>query len=117
MARNRFHRIRTRYSSSKRRGRSKGSSLSPLKVILANAVYGAVRPYAANMLPDFFNFGPVSSDNVILGGVGALAMSQSNGWMKALGVAMVGQEAGIVGAKLSTGMSSSGGTSGVTYYG
>lgn len=87
----------------KHRSSSRGSSgISVMNVLLAGAVYGAVRPTIANMLPTFFKFGPVDSDNVILGGAGYLASRQSNKFIKTLGLVAMGTEAGIITSQLMT---------------
>lgn len=78
-------------------------SIGVMDVLLAGAIYGAVRPTVANMLPTFFSFGPVDSDNVILGGAGYLASRQSNKLIKSIGLVAMGTEAGIVTSKLLTG--------------
>lgn len=79
------------------RSRSKGSSgLGVMDVLLAGAIYGAVRKPIADMLPTFFSFGPVDSDNVILAGAGYLASRQSNKLIKSIGLIAMGTEAGIV---------------------
>ena len=82
-------------------------SLSVMDVLLAGAVYGAVRPTVANMLPTFFKFGPVDSDNVILGGAGYMASKSKTKFVKALGLVAMGTEAGIVTSNLLTSQTSS----------
>lgn len=99
-----FKKQRRAYRSFGRRsGRrhSNGSSgLSPTNVLLAGAIYGAARPIAAKMLPDMFSFGPVDSDNVIIGVAGWYGMKKGKGLMKALGTVALGSEVGIVTARM-----------------
>lgn len=75
--------------------RSSGS-IKPMNILLAGALYGAIRPTVANMLPTFFKFGAVDSDNVILSGAGYLASRQSNKFIKTLGLVAMSTEAGII---------------------
>jgi len=90
--------------SKKSRSKNSSGSLTPMNVMLAGAIYGAARPFAARMLPDLFSFGPVDSDNAIIGGAGFYAMKKGNGLVKALGAVALGSEAGIVTARLVTPM-------------
>ena len=75
---------------------SKKPSISVMDVMLAGAIYGAVRPMVANMLPTFFSFGPIDSDNVILGGAGYMASKSSSKLIKTVGLIAMGTEAGII---------------------
>lgn len=87
-----------------------------MNVLLAGAVYGAARPFIAKFMPNFFQFGPVDSDNVILGGAGIWAMKKQGGFMKALGAVTAGSEAGIVASRLtSTATGNSVGTNAYEY--
>ena len=85
-----------------RKGGSSG--LSVTDVLIGGALYGALRPKAVQMLPDFFTFGPVNSDNVILGGAGYLLSKQSNKILKATGMMAMATEAGVVTANLTSGL-------------
>ena len=76
--------------------RARAPSVSVMDVLLAGALYGAIRPTVANMLPTFFKFGPVDSDNVILAGAGYFASKNSNKLIKSIGLIAMGTEAGIV---------------------
>lgn len=68
-----------------------------MNVLLAGAVYGVARPYVANIIPEY-SIGPVSLDNVAIAGLGYLG-SKKSGFLKALGLVVMGGEAGIVAAK------------------
>lgn len=105
MARFRKKRSRRTFAKSGRSyRRSSGSSgLTPMNVLLAGAVYGLARPYVSTMLPNLFNFGPVDSDNAIIGGAGYYAMKKQKGFLKALGAVALGSEAGIVAARVTSG--------------
>ena len=85
-----------------RRSVTKSTGLSPINVLLAGAVYGAARPFAAKILPDMFSFGPVDSDNVIIGAAGFYAMKKGTGFMRALGAIALASEASIIAARLSS---------------
>lgn len=82
--------------------RASSGSISPMQVLLAGAVYGAARPFAAKILPDMFSFGPVDSDNVIIGGAAAYFMPKTKGFTKALCAVAAGSEAGIVAARVTS---------------
>jgi len=106
MARRKFFRRASRgVSRGFKRASSSTAGLKPVDVIIAGALYGAARPLLANMLPNLFSFGPVDSDNAIIGAAGWYGMKQKGIW-KALGTIALGTEAGIVTARLVTGTSS-----------
>lgn len=114
----RFKKARRSFRRFSKASRRTGSSkLSVMEVAAAGALYGAARPYAANMMPTFFSFGPVDSDNVILGAAGAYAALKGKGLIKALGVIALGTEAGIVTGKFVSGQTVSSTGSNITYYG
>jgi len=100
----------TRYVTKSKRSRPKSSGSSVMNVLLAGAIYGAARPMVANMLPTFFAFGPVDSDNVILGSAGYFMSKNSNNLIKTIGLVSMATEASIVTSRLVSGapMSSSG---------
>lgn len=85
-----------------------------MNVLLAGTIYGLARPFAAKMLPDFFSFGPVDSDNVIIGAAGFYGMKKGNGLIKALGAVALGSEAGIVAARLTNSTAQQVGTNDLT---
>jgi len=89
-----FMRARAKHSGS--------GAISPMNALLAGAIYGAARPLVAKYLPDLFSFGPVDSDNVLIGAAGFYGMKKGHGLMKALGAVALGSEAGIVTARLAT---------------
>ena len=93
-----------------KRARSRTSSgISVEKLAIGSAIYGGLRPYAANIIPDVaaLNFGGVTSDNLILGVAGYLAAKKGSGMIKTAGQVVLLNEAFIVGAKLSSGMTTS----------
>jgi hypothetical protein len=101
-----FHKKVRRYfrnSAKIKRTHHKTSSISVTDVLLAGALYGAIRPTVSNLLPSFFNFGGIDSDNVILGGAGYFATKQSNKLIKSIGYIAMGTEAGIITSKLMNG--------------
>lgn len=114
-------RFRKKRSSSRRyfgrsSRRSRGSSSSGLKmtdVILAGAVYGAARPFVANIIPPMFEFGPVDSDNVIIGGAAFLGMKQKNKMIKAISTVALASEVALVTSKMMSG--GMGGSNNVQY--
>lgn len=90
-----------------RASRSRSSSgLTPMNVALAGAIYGVARPIIANTLPNMFSFGPVDSDNAIIGGLGFYGMKKTSGLMKALSVVALASEVGIVTSRLTSGTTS-----------
>lgn len=108
----RFKKARRVYGRAKKMYRAHSKpSIGVMDVLLAGAIYGAVRPTVANMLPTFFSFGPVDSDNVILGGAGYFASKSSNKLIKSVGLIAMGTEAGIVTSNLLVGTSSATSTS------
>lgn len=94
--------------------RSNRASIGMMDIILAGAIYGVARPTVTNMLPTFFTFGPVDSDNVILGGAGYMASKSSSKLIKALGLVAMGTEAGIITSKVVSGQGN-GSASGTAY--
>ena len=82
---------------------SRKPSFSVLDVIIAGATYGALRPVLANVLPNFFTFGPVDSDNVLIGGAGYMASKSSTKLVKAVGLVTMAGEAGIIASRLTQG--------------
>jgi hypothetical protein len=107
-----------RYPRSMKRSRSRKSSsgLTPMNVLLAGAVYGAARPFAAKLLPDFFSFGPIDSHNAIIGAAGIYGMKKGSGFTKALGVVAAGSEAGIVAARVTSNTAQNVATAGTDAY-
>jgi len=91
-------------------------SLKPMDVLLAGAIYGAARPFAAKMLPDLFSFGPVDSDNAIIGAAGFYGMKKGKGLVKALGAVALGSEAGIVTARITSNTAQNVGSAGTSAY-
>jgi hypothetical protein len=91
-------RIASRVYSAAKSGYKKVSrpSISIIDVMLAGAIYGAARPTVSNMLPNFFQFGPVDSDNVIMGAGGYFASKSKSKLLRALGLVALGTEAGII---------------------
>lgn len=100
--RRRMRRARASFHRAYRRASHKGG-ISPMQIALAGALYGAARPYVASMLPNFFSFGAVDSDNVIIGAAGLYGMTRTSGFTRALGAIALGSEAGIVASKFATG--------------
>lgn len=76
--------------------------MSPLTVALAGLAYGVARPIVGNVLPDFFNVGPVSSDNAIIAGAGYMGMKKGKGFVKALSMVALSGEMAQVSAKATT---------------
>lgn len=111
----RFRRFRRRAARafsgrSFRRSRSRSSgSTNFTDWLIAGAAYeGIIRPAAKNILPAFFSFGPVESDDVILA-AGGYYISKKGGIVGALGKYAMAREAGAVAAKMLGGSSGSGG--------
>ena len=86
---------------------AKRDKLNPIETAIGSAAYGAVRPYAANMIPDVPQLGAYS-DNVILGGVGALAAWKGKGIVKKAGMIVLANESFIAGSKAMSGMNNTG---------
>lgn len=97
-------RFARRFGRKVRRGFSGRTSLSPGDIILASAVYGVARPMVSGMIPPLFQFGPVSSDNAIIGAAGFLGMKQKNKFMRALGTVALAGEVSAVTATATAGM-------------
>jgi len=118
MARRGFKRRARSFFGKSRAHRSKSSGMSVTNVLLAGVIYGAARPYLAQMLPDLFSFGPVDSDNAIIGAAGMFGMKKSGLW-KALGTVALASEVGIVTSRIVTGTASASSSqaSGVNAYG
>jgi hypothetical protein len=89
------------FKKSARRSHS-SSGMSPMNVLLAGAIVGAARPYAANVLPNLFSAGPVDSDNVIIGAASFYGMKKTSGLMKAISTVALAQEAAIVASRLTS---------------
>lgn len=85
----------------------KESSINPEKLALTSGIYGAARPYVANMVPDIDALGGYS-DNLILGGLAYLAAKKGSGMIKTAGVSVLSCEAFIAGNKLSQGFAPTG---------
>jgi hypothetical protein len=71
----------------KSRSYAGNSSIKPMDILIAGAIYGAARPFAAKLLPNMFTFGPVDSDNVLIGAAGFYGMKKGKGLIKARGAA------------------------------
>ena len=89
-----YSRVAKAYKSSRK------PSLSVMDVMIAGAAYGALIPMAANVLPNFFTFGPIDSDNVIIGGVGYMAAKSNTKLIKTIGLVTMAGEAGIITSRL-----------------
>lgn len=84
---------------------SKNENMSPVETAAYSAVYGGLlRQPVANMIPDVDMLGGYS-DNAILGGIGYLAAWKGKGIIKKMGKTILMNEAFLVGAKLSSGLS------------
>jgi len=91
--------------SRRSRGRSNGGSsgLKWWEVLIGAVIYALVRPFVANNVPTFFSFGPLDSDNVIIGGAGYLGYTKGKGIIKATGLAAMVGEASIVASNFASG--------------
>lgn len=78
----------------------KSDKTSMIEVAAGSAGYGFVRPKVANMIPDIPQLGEYS-DNVILGGIGALAAWKGKGIIKKAGMIVLANEAFIAGSRMS----------------
>jgi len=95
------------YGKMKARSHHKSSGgVGLTDLLIGGAIYGLARPYVANMLPTLFSFGPVDSDNVIIGGAGYLGMKSSNKIIKATSMIAIAGETAIVTGKLMGGTQS-----------
>lgn len=81
--------------------------ISPMKIGITAAAYGAFRPKIHSMIPDT---GIPYSDSLITGAIGYY-LAGKKGWMKNAGVAILAVEAAAVGANMLGGMGTSAGTS------
>ena len=84
---------------------SSSSNMSLMNIAGAGAIHGFARPLAGNMLPSLFSFGPIDSDNVILGAAGYYAMKKGSGMIKVLGMLTLANEISYVTQKLTSGAS------------
>lgn len=99
----RFRKMRRRASRNfKRYSRRSGSSsgLKPMDVVIGGAIYGAGRQFVADFIPDFGTFGPVSSDNLVVGAAAMLGMKQKNKIIKAASTVALGTEIAAVVSKM-----------------
>ena len=106
MARRRgfFKRSARRVGGFMRRSNRTSGGMKVTDVLIAGAIYGLGRNIVANMIPNFFTFGPVDSDNVIVGLAGWYGLKKGKGMTKALGAIALGGEAGIITSRLTAGM-------------
>ena len=113
----RFKKFRSRarkvYGSAKRFV-SRKESINPEMIALTSGVYGAARPFVANMVPDIDALGGYS-DNLILGGIAYLACKKGKGLVKTAGLSVLSCEAFIAGNKLSAGFAPTGAKGGSIY--
>lgn len=84
--------------------RSKG--LSPMEAAAGSAIYGAIRNPLVNAVPDIARFGAYS-DNVVLGGLAALAAWKGKGMTKKAGMVVLSNESFVASTRASQGISSS----------
>ena len=90
---------------SRRSGSSSGTSL--MGSILPAALYGAARPYVANLVQPVtgaLGAAGVYADNLVLGGLGYLAAKKGSGMIRSAGHAMLIIEAANAAAHASSGM-------------
>ena len=97
---------RSYYGRRSRRRSSKSSGLSAMDYALAGAVYGVARPIVSGMIPPMFEFGPVDSDNAILGGAAFFGLKKGSKMIKAISAVTLAGEVAQVAAKATSGMSS-----------
>jgi len=89
----------------------KSAGMSPMKVIISGAAYGAARPYivsAAQPVIGMLPFGAYN-DHIALGLAGYLLAKKSKGLMKTAGTAILYGEAFSIGSGVMGGGSSSSG--------
>jgi hypothetical protein len=101
----RFRKARRRGSVMKRsrRGQAAFGGIKPFEVAIGSAGYGFIRPHVASILPDI----PMLqgySDNVIMGGLAALAAWKGKGLIKKAGIVILANESFIASARLTQGM-------------
>lgn len=111
MARFRKRRGRRSFGRFRRGGRRSSGGPSAMDYILAGAIYGVGRPMVANMIPPMFEFGPVDSDNAILGGAAWFGLKKGNKLIKAIsGVTLAGEVAQVAAKATSGSLGGNGGT-------
>ena len=110
MARFRKRRSRRGFRGFARRGKRGTSGPSAMDYAIAGAVYGIARPMVGNMLPSMFSFGPVDSDNAIIGGAAFLGLKKGGKMVKAISGVALASEVAMVAAKATAGMSGDNGT-------
>lgn len=103
-----------RVAGKARRFVKREASISPEKLALTSGIYGAARPYIANMVPDVDALGGYS-DNLILGSIAYLAAKKGSGMIKTAGVSVLSCEAFIAGNKLAQGFAPTGAKNGTIY--
>ena len=81
---------------------SSSSSMTPMNTLLAGAIVGFARPMVDKMLPNFFQVGPVDSDNVIIGAASIYGMKKTTGLVKAISTVALAQEAAIVTSRVTS---------------
>jgi len=87
---------RRRYKVTKKRGRSKGAGITPMKVALSSAAYGAFRDKLHSFIP---NVGIPYSDSVITGAIGYY-LTKKGGMLKNVGFSMLAVESAAIGSTL-----------------
>lgn len=79
----------------------KSDKMNMVETAVGSATYGFVRPKVANMIPDIPQLGEYS-DNVVMGGIGALAAWKGKGIIKRAGMIVLANEAFIAGSRMSS---------------
>jgi len=97
----------------RRSRRSGNKSISPMKIVLPAAIYGAGRQYLVNLAAPVTSMVPLGAyaDEAVLGIGGYLLAKKTRGMLRNIGVAMLTIEAASLGSQLIKG-SPVGGTSG-----
>jgi len=101
---------------SRRTGRrsSSSSGLTMFEAGIGGAAYGIARPTVSGMIPDVPQLGGYS-DNVILGGLGALAAWKGSGIVKKAGMVILTNEAFVASSKAAAGFSTGAQSNGGIY--
>jgi len=94
--------------------RSSGSGITWKELLVGMAGYAVVRPYIANVVPDFEMLGDYS-DNVVLGVGGGVAAWKGSGMIKKAGIVVAASETLIGVSKLTSGITNGSKSSGYVY--
>lgn len=102
-----YKRVRRAASRAVKRFKSysrKDTNMKPMETLILSGVYGVARQPLSNLVPDLQMLPVGYSDNILLGGAGALAAWKGKGLIKKAGLIILANEAFIASSKASSGL-------------